>query len=183
MKKTFFSENHLGIGFQNFFQLLVDFRGVTSVFPISSAAFASSWSSFSHVLPTIKNVWKLCINLDFIILLNTYYCNFVPYPQYIRKYTGWVSFVGLSLTPTSPNRAKPLPSKNPTNTHTPTPSLLHPPPHTHTHLRPLTVATHTYALHPHLKNTYPPPHTPTLSTPLDLKNSYSHTHTYALTPL
>ena len=47
----------------------------------------------------------------------------------------------------------------------------------------VTVATHTHALHPHLKNTYPPPHTPTLSTPLDLKNSYSHTHTYALTPL
>ena len=178
MKKTFFSENHLGIGFQNFFQLLVDFRGVTSVFPISSAAFASSWSSFSHVLPTIKNVWKLCINLDFIILLNTYYCNFVPYPQYIRKYTGWVSFVGLSLTPTSPNRAKPLPSKNPTNTHTPTPSLLHtppPPPHTltpsnsgNTHLRPpppskeyLPPTTHAYVVNPSRSEEFLLTHTPT----------------------
>ena len=31
---------------------------------------------------------KLWINLDFIILLNTYYYNYVTYPQYICKYTG-----------------------------------------------------------------------------------------------
>ena len=42
MEKTFFSENHLGIDFQNCFQLLIDFRGFTSIFPISSAAFALS---------------------------------------------------------------------------------------------------------------------------------------------
>ena len=162
MEKTFFSENHLRIDFQNCFQLLVDFRGITSIFPISSAAFASSWRSFPHVVPTIKNVRKLCVNLDFIILLNTYYWlrNYVPYPQYIRKYTRWVSFVGFSPVPTPPSRANSPALQNPyphAQTYALTPFQRISPTHT---LSPSnSVATHTYALNLHLKEYLPPHHT------------------------
>ena len=115
--KTFFSFSLTFEASHRFSHLICSFRFILKLF----------LSCFAHNPKRMELMYKPRLYNPFEHILLQLCALSTVYTQV----HGMNLICGVSLTPTSPNRAKPLPFKNPTHTHTPTPSLLHPPPHTY----------------------------------------------------